>query len=79
MTTLLQKFQYSSGSETVALLICPWVMKDVITRLLRHSRCLNPNILPMQLRNDYPVLVQTYKKEEWILVIAKIGAKEPAD
>ena len=79
MTTLLQKFQHSSGSETVVQHICPWGMKDVITRLLGHPRCLSPNVLPKQLRNDHPVLIQTYKKDEWTLVIANTGAKEPAD
>ena len=31
MTTLLQKFQCSSSSETVVQHICPWGIKDVIT------------------------------------------------
>ena len=79
MTTLLQKFQHSSASETIFQHICPRGMKDVITRLLGHLRCLNPNVLPKQLRNDHPLLIQTYKKEEWTLVIANAGAKEPAD
>ena len=64
MTTVLQKFQYSSSSETFVQQICPWGMKDVITQLLGHSHCLNPNVLPKQLRNYHSVLVQTYKKEE---------------
>ena len=79
MTTLLQKFHHSSGSETIVQHIRPWGMKDVITQLLGHPCCLNPNVLPKQLRNDRPVLLQTYKKEEWTLVIANTGAKEPAN
>ena len=35
--------------------------------------------LPKQPRNDHPVSIQTYKKEQWTLVIANTGAKEPAD
>ena len=35
--------------------------------------------LPKQPRNDHPVSIQTYKKEQWTLVIANIGAKDPAD
>ena len=46
MTTLLQKFQHSSDSETVFQHIFPWGMIDVITRLLGHPCCLNPNVLP---------------------------------
>ena len=79
MTTLLQKFQHSSSSETVAQHICQWRMKDVITQLLGHCCCLDPNVLPKQLRNDHPVLTETYKKEEWTLEIASTGAKEPTD
>ena len=79
ITTLLQKFQHSSGSETVVQHICPWGMKNVITRLLGQPHYFNPDVLPKQLRNDHPVLMQTYKKEEWTLVIANTGAKEPTD
>ena len=54
-------------------------MKDVITQRFGHLRCLNPNVLPTQIRNDHQFLVQTYKKEEWFLVIVNTGAKEPAE
>ena len=75
MTTLLQKFQHS---ETVAQHINPQGMKDIIMQLLRDSHCLNPNVLPQQLRNGHLVLIQTCKTEEWTLVIAN-SAKEPTD
>ena len=78
MTRLLQKFRHSSSLETAVQHICAWDMKDVITQLLGQSCCLNPNVLVKQLRNNHLDLVQTYKKEEWTLVIANTGAKEPA-
>ena len=63
MTTLLQKFQDSSASEAVVQHICPRGMEDVITRLLGHLRCLNPNVLPKQLRNDHPLTLNTNLQE----------------
>ena len=79
MITLLRKFQHSSGSETVFQHIYPWGMIDAMTQFLGHPCCLNPNVLPKLLRNDHQLLIQTYKKEEWTLVIANAGAKGPAD
>ena len=81
MTTLLQKFQHTSGVETIIRHICPWGMKDLMTRLLSHRRCLNRSVLPKYVCDDHPLLVSElgYNKSEWTITISNIGAARPAE
>ena len=81
MTTLLQKFQYTSGVETIISHICLWGMKDLVTRLLSHRRCLNRSVLPKYVCDDHPLLVSElgYNKSEWTITISNTGAARPAE
>ena len=77
MTTLHQIWTHTSGVSTTVYHICPWGMKDIMTRLLGHKRCLNKNVIPKQVKDDHPLLTEDYNSKEWVITIANSGAEKP--
>ena len=75
MTVLRQCFSHTSGVETIIKHLCPWGMREVMTKFLTEKRCLNKNVLPLAVKEDHPLLVQElYNKSEWKVSVANEGA-----
>ena len=79
MTVLHQTFLHTSGASSVIQHICPWGMRAVISQLLTHDWCLMKNVIPTQVKDDHPLLMETYNKGEWEVSVSNIGPQDPMD
>ena len=52
--TLHQVFTHTSGATSTIKHICPWGMRQVMGRLFRNRRCLNPKVLNNVIKTEHP-------------------------
>ena len=77
MTYIHQTFQHTSGAETTIKHLCPWGMRETLSKLLKEPRCLTQNVLPVEVKNEHQELMKSYNKTEWTLIISNTGPKKP--
>ena len=54
MTVLHQEFQHTSGEACVIKHLCPWGMREFMSKLLKDDRCKNKNVLPNKVKDVLP-------------------------
>lgn len=52
-------------------------MRETITKLLLEPRCLNENVIPLNVKNSHPELTSKYQKKEWTLNVSNTGPMKP--
>ena len=77
-TTIHQTFTHISGKHCTLEHLCPWGMREYMTKLLLHDKCKNLNVLPMKLKEEFPELigVDYYDRNQWEISIKHSGPSE---